>query len=243
MSKRFRGKLCIYCLNKLSTNTGDHVFARKFFPKSERADLPKVPACESCGNEKSQAEHYLTTVLPFGARHDSALANLKDMVPDRLRKNAKLHRELAEGSGTMLTEEHPGFFVPTMTVPFDNDRLHNFFRFVVKGLLWHHWAISLQSNHGIKIISLTKAGESVFSKLLSMNSKQQVSANLGNGVFIYEGTQGIDYPEFSLWKISIYNGLKLSGDPTAPLEEFKALGIVTGDRQFLQLPHVVSIFG
>ena len=66
MSKRFRDKPCVYCLTNPSTTTGDHVFAREFFPEAARANLPKVPACESCNNEKSHLEHYLTAVLPFG---------------------------------------------------------------------------------------------------------------------------------------------------------------------------------
>ncbi len=63
MSKRFRDKPCDYCLTNPSTATGDHVFAREFFPEAARANLPKVPACESCNNEKSRLEHYLTAVL------------------------------------------------------------------------------------------------------------------------------------------------------------------------------------
>ena len=45
---------------------GDHVIARGFFLPSERGELPQVPACKQCNNEKSRIEHHLTTVLPFG---------------------------------------------------------------------------------------------------------------------------------------------------------------------------------
>src|ERR1700730_16827139 len=41
MSKRFRDKPCAYCLTNPSTATGDHVFAREFFPEAARANLPK----------------------------------------------------------------------------------------------------------------------------------------------------------------------------------------------------------
>ena len=74
-----------------------------------------------------------------------------------------------------------------------------------------------------------------------MNAKQRVSCVLGNGAFSYEGAQGTDYPEFSIRKISIYGGLKLCGDPTAPVEEITGLGIVTAERQFLQRPNVLAI--
>ena len=62
-------------------NQGDHVFARQLFPVSERDNLPKVPCCDQCNNDKSRLEHYLVTVLPFGAQHADSLSNLKTMVP------------------------------------------------------------------------------------------------------------------------------------------------------------------
>jgi len=97
MSKRFKsGELCVYC-SKLPAVTGDHIFARKFFVESARANLPQAPVCATCNNEKSELEHYLTAVLPFGGRHPDALENLVSMVPKRLQRNAKLHRVLSAG--------------------------------------------------------------------------------------------------------------------------------------------------
>lgn len=243
MSKRFRGKPCVYCLTGLSTATGDHIFAREFFPEAARANLPKVPACESCNNEKSRLEHYLTAVLPFGGRHEDALSNLQELVPGRLAKNAKLHRELVAGRGITLTEERPGLHVPTMTIPFDSDRLHQLFGFIAKGLLWHHWAVALQAHHDLKVVSLTGFGEASFSTFLGLNAKQRIRCALGNGAFSYEGAQGTDYPEFSIWKISIYGGLKLCGDQTAPTEEVSGLGVITAERKFFERPNVAAIFG
>jgi hypothetical protein len=79
MSKKFRGKKCVYCCAAVSV-TADHVFARELFLKSRRANLPKVPACNACNQKKSVLEHYVTTLLPFlrlelgddGAPHASA---------------------------------------------------------------------------------------------------------------------------------------------------------------------------
>lgn len=68
-SNRFRGKRCVYCGRTGASDTGDHVIARGFFPPSDRADLPQVPACSACNNAKSRLEHHLLTILPFGARH------------------------------------------------------------------------------------------------------------------------------------------------------------------------------
>jgi hypothetical protein len=94
-SKRFKGLLCVYCLERKSV-TGDHVFAREFFLPAQRSDLPQVPVCECCNNEKSRVEHYLTTLLPFGGRHSDSTENLKKQVPKRLERNHRLHSELRQ---------------------------------------------------------------------------------------------------------------------------------------------------
>jgi len=65
-SKRYRGKRCAYCGRDGASDTGDHVIARGFFLPSERGELPQVPACNQCNNEKSRLEHRLTTVLRSG---------------------------------------------------------------------------------------------------------------------------------------------------------------------------------
>jgi hypothetical protein len=64
MSKRFKGKICVYCCEKSSAD-GDHVFSRQFLLEADRINLPKVPSCRSCNKEKSDLEHYLTAILPF----------------------------------------------------------------------------------------------------------------------------------------------------------------------------------
>ena len=97
MTKKYRGKPCTYCSVR-TAETADHVFAREFFLPAQRANLPKVPACRECNEAKSQLEHYLTAVLPFGARHPGAATSLSEMVPPRLAKNARLERDLSRGA-------------------------------------------------------------------------------------------------------------------------------------------------
>jgi hypothetical protein len=103
--------------------------------------------------------------------------------------------------------------------------------------------VALQAHHDLKVVSLAGFGEARFSAFLGLNAKQRVHSEIGNGAFSYKGAQGSDYPEFSIWKISVYGGLKLCGDPTAPMEEVTGLAIVTAERQFLQRPNVIAIFG
>lgn len=84
----------MYCGREGVSDTADHVIARGFFLPSERLDLPKVFACTTCNNMKSQLEHHLLTILPFGARHAAAAHTLNDLVPGRLARNVPLHRTL-----------------------------------------------------------------------------------------------------------------------------------------------------
>src|SRR3954454_11522216 len=108
VSKKFKGKPCAYCA-KRKAETDDHVFAREFFLVEDRQNRPKVPACSQCNNEKSKLEHYLTAVLPFGGRHEQAVANLQRGVPGRLAKNQKLHRVLQESVEAAWMREGPGY--------------------------------------------------------------------------------------------------------------------------------------
>lgn len=241
MSKRFKDKLCIYCLRNPSTRMGDHVFARECFMKDRRDNLPKVPACESCNNEKSQLEHYLTAVLPFGGRHPDASANLNDMVPDRLARNRRLHRELAEGSERAMVEVTAGMALAALTVPFDGQILERLFHLIVKGLAFHHWGAALGGQHGVRAITITPAGQRAFDDFFNLSARQHVDVDLGNGTFRYEGKQG-DYPELTVWRFSVYGGLVMAGDPDAPHEVATGIGAITATKEFLARPAIVDIF-
>lgn len=68
-SKRCKNKAFPYCGQQGVSSTADHVLCRKFFAVEDRANLPIVPACESCNNAKSELELYACTVMPFAATH------------------------------------------------------------------------------------------------------------------------------------------------------------------------------
>jgi hypothetical protein len=59
-------------------------------------------------------------------------------------------------------------------------------------------------------------------------------------VLPYEGVQRTEYPEFSIWRISLYGGLKLCGEPTAPMEEPSEVGVIPAERPFLQRPEMAG---
>ncbi len=85
MSKKYKGKRCVYCQDNPSINQGDHVFARGLFLEIERHNPIKVPACDECNNKKSSIEHYLAS---FGGRHSGAEETLNSLVPTRLKKKS-----------------------------------------------------------------------------------------------------------------------------------------------------------
>ncbi len=228
--KKYRGKLCAYC-GTVIADTDEHVFSRQLFLEASRANLPKAPACRGCNGEKATLEHYLTAIAPFGGRHADATENLTNMVPKRLAKNQKLHRELAAGQTSVWTSSNSGLVTKALALPFDGVKLERFFAFAVRGLYWHHWATILPADSLVHPMCLTRAGERVIDGLLKSNAAARALANLGNGTVEYEGAQGLDRPDVSVWKFRIYGGLVLSGDPSAPGEETSSIGVLTAPKR------------
>jgi hypothetical protein len=228
MSKQFKGKHCTYCAVAGASETGDHVFAREFFLLSQRHNLPKVPSCLPCNQKKSELEHYLTAILPFGGRHADATASLTTMVPKRLARNRKLHLELSEGSQKIWTKESSGLHVRTTALPFDGRRLEELLAFIVRGLMWHHWQVLLGTCSFVDVLSLTAHGEKLFARYSGMRAKHRVQETLGNRTFIYKGAQGVDNPRVSVWEFSVFGGLKLIEDDTS--DESVTFGAFTGPK-------------
>jgi len=235
MSKRHVGKICVYC-GTAPAETMDHVFAREFFLVSRRANLPKVPACGACNGVKSGHEHYLTTVLPFASNHQDAPVVLSQMVERRLDKNAKLKSRLATGHRKELTLRN-GLLLPAMTLPFDGDRVGELFKFITQGLLSHHFGVILdRRKHGVWAGFLNRPGEEMHRKLLAQpNARARVQGDIGGGAFVYEGAQGVDFPEMSIWIFHLFGGIRVSGDADEPEAGIRVVGGVTVSQRVLRL--------
>jgi len=225
VSKKFTGKLCVYCAEASST-TADHVFAREFFLSRNRNGIPKVPACHPCNRDKADLEHYLTTILPFGGRHPDALENLETMVPKRLQKNAKLHQKLLESRGTRWSQ-FGALLTPSSTLPIDSGRFERLFQFVVRGLIWHHWKVYLTSPNIVEVATPTEVGARFFDKFFGLDKCERVRASIGDGTFVYEGVHDVRCPEITAWRIWMYGGLHLA-EGNEPEEEVSSqINIVT----------------
>lgn len=207
--------MCVYC-STAAAITGDHVFAREFFLEADRTNLPQVPSCRKCNDEKSRLEHYLTTVLPFGGRHSQARQNLDLMVPKRLRKNQKLHRKLLAGH----TET---------SVPLDGEKVEAMFRLIARGLVWYHWKVYINDEtHSVRADMMPEDGTRMTNDpAFGGKVGNRVSGNIGNASFEYEGVQAVDDPASTLWRFSIYGGLVMGGGRT-PSSQMSAL---TAPRQ------------
>lgn len=207
MSKKFREKLCAYCAKNISIPQGDHLFAREFFLENDRNDLIKVPACDKCNNEKSRIEHYLTTILPFGGLHADAEQNLSAMVPKRLSKNKRLHSDLQLGMKYKKFQNELGFEFHRLTIPFDGKKYAELFKYLAKGLAWHHWGTYIQNESIVFATSLSSYGVEQFEHFFLFQTPNRVVNTVGNNVFKYTGIQTVDNDQITFWLFQVYNGL------------------------------------
>lgn len=212
MGKRFRNRPCAYCEG--IGVTADHIFARSFFPVADRGSLPQVSACEPCNRAKSELEHYLLSVLPFGGNHPSSSAILANEVPRRLEKNRKLHIALYEGRRDMMVRDSEATR-PSLTIPFDSDKLSQLFVFIARGLVTHHWQVRIPANYFVGAGFLSSHGERLFEQLMMRRSRAEARGDLGRGLILYQGIQTLENPQTTLWRFRLYGGILFGGDPIA----------------------------
>jgi hypothetical protein len=210
VSKKFKGRPCVYCSTSAS-DTVDHVFAQEFFLPEHQQDLPKVPACGLCNNKKSWLEHYLISVLPFGGRDAEAAAALRSRAPRRLAKNRKLQRQLASTVEPTWVREGGGLFQPTFTIVFDGLKLEEYLRYVARGLAWHHWKTYLCPEDDVKVMFLPEAPE-LQRWFRNMDVARRISNSLGSDAVQYEGVQATESVQQMVWVVSMYGGVQLSMD-------------------------------
>lgn len=209
MGKGYKGKPCVYCLEAESAD-GDHVLSRQFVLPEHRDNLPKVPACKRCNNEKSKLEHYLTAVMPFGGRHEGAGRNLAEQVPGRLGNNGRLRRKLAEGTERFLVSADGGPWEPGMAVPLDGRTLEALFEYMTRGLAFHHWGLLFGREFAVRAAFLGEAARGPFEGLMAKNA-EKVRGNLGGGALEYEGAMAGDGSGLTVWRMSLY-GAVVAGD-------------------------------
>lgn len=238
MPKGLKNKICVYCNNQSSTVTGDHIIPRSFFLEKERANIPKVPACIKCNKEKSDLEHYLATVLPFGAKHLTARENLTKLVPKRLNKNAKLFKQLQAENTHINIKNTSGLIRSNMVLPFDGDRYTKFFEYVGMALLWHHWKLRVPEGHDIVSIALSKTGETFWRNLLNLESSRIANDSIGGGAFLSHGKCSDSEPLICVWIFSLYGGIDVSDPDSDQNAVSRYIGVMIAPSKHIQnLPY------
>lgn len=240
MSKAFKGGLCAYCC-EAEASTADHVIARGFFPEDLRGNLPKVGACQECNNRKSQLEHTLTAVMPFGARHGRATETLL-AVERKLAKNQRLHRLLFTGARYAFRSINGSPWTLEMAVPFDGCSMEQLGEYIVKGLARHHWGLNVGADTLVRASFLREEGAVAFDRFFAECERERVCRDLGPGVFRYEGIQSNESPNLTLWKMSIY-GAEVGGDPSSPGQRVSMIYGVTVAKSSRAAEWLAQILG
>ncbi|WP_315770081.1 MULTISPECIES: hypothetical protein [unclassified Bradyrhizobium] len=177
----------------------------------------------------------MTAVLPFTSNHQDAAEVLSQMVERRLERNAKLKNHLAAGLRQELTLQN-GILVPALALPFDSSRVEDLFKFITQGLLYHHFGVILdRQKHGVWAGFLNRPGEEMHRKLLAGNARARVKGDIGEGALVYEGAQGVDFPEMSIWIFQLFGGTRTSGDPCEPDASIRVVGGLTASQRVLGL--------
>lgn len=217
-SKRFKGKTCAYCALPESSTDGEHVLAKSFVLERHRADLPKVPACKACNNEKSKLETELTAVLPFGGRHSNAIEALNSEVPAKLEKNLRLKREIGASMKETWVFEN-GVLVKTATIHIDSEKFSRWIVLLARGLSFHHWGLAFDNEYQLQFIA--PARPEILRELFDRNAHRKVSLRtIGGGALTYQGSLAQN-PTAAAWRFIVYGGIALAGDrPEASTQEF-----------------------
>jgi hypothetical protein len=240
LSKRFKGKTCVYCVTPNSSVAPDHVLAREFCLVDKRSGIPKVPACAECNKKKSDLEHYVTAVAPFGARHADSTENLTTMVPGRLAKNRPLHRQLEQGLSWHFESRDGLTWVQTLAVPFDARKLLRLYEYMAQGLAHWHWGVYLpRDTCEIYAGFVIPQVEALFDRMLTVAVAHKVTENLSEGVLLYTGIQDPNHPQLTVWRISLYDGATFGSDPHNPPHTPSRAYVVSGPKSLAAVANIV----
>ena len=232
-SKKYKEKLCAYCRKDKSV-TADHVFPREIFQTHQRVGLPKVPSCTKCNNKKSKLEHYLLSVLPFGATHANAYKALSVDVVKRLKKNQKLHRKIRREQSYKLIPTPDGGVENRLTLTFDHEILHEFIGFVGRGLTLYHWGKYLPLNCSYKVFTPSPTGLKFLDSLFNLSTNLRVNSQLGDDTIRYKGVLSEIDEGMSVWAIQLLGGITISDQTKRHVFSNSFVAVITGTDQMLE---------
>ncbi|MEA1979348.1 MAG: hypothetical protein U9N54_00035 [candidate division Zixibacteria bacterium] len=196
--------------------------------------LPKVPACVECNNQKSKIEHYLLSVLPFGATHSNAQKALSVDTAKRLTKNRKLHRKLKIEFGYKYVPTKEGCVEKQLTISLDHKILHEFIGFVGRGLIWYHWKKYLPTGCAYKAFTPSPIGLEFLSGLFNLSTSYRVNNQLGDGTVRYKGVMSEIDEGLSIWAIQLLGGMTFSDRKAGHVFSNSFVAMITGFPKTLE---------
>ena len=217
-SKRFKAKDCAYCRGKGISTTGDHVIAREFFFKQDRANLPQVPACLSCNSRKSKLETYATAALMAASRLEEGDRYRQEYVRPRLAKNRRLQHELGLHDEPVLMNIN-GVIWPMQVLKIEPRIIQDLMGLIAVGLYYHHTGKPLSPQvrpdasmfHPKHELKLLAGLDSLFPQ-----GTRQFMNNFGGGSFVYAGAVSPMLDGLSVWRMFWHNGIRLHGENSPP---------------------------
>jgi len=195
--------------------------------------LPKVPSCEKCNNEKSQLEHYLLSVLPFGATHKNAHKALSIDVKRRLESNKKLHNKIKGGFGYTQIPVDESHLEERLTVELDSDILHKFIGFIGRGLIYHHSGRYLPLSCSFKSFTPSPTGMKFISGLFTLTSNLRVDIRLGEDTVRYKGIMSEVDDGVSVWVIQLLGGITVADIHQQHIFKNSFVAVITGSPESL----------
>jgi hypothetical protein len=214
MSKKYRGKTCVYCGVPGSSECGDHVLAREFVLVRHRKGLPIVPACGPCNTKKSKLETSLTVYLPFGARHQDAPETLSTLVPKRLTKQPKIRAHVEQALDRSWFPSPQALFQPReieMLMP--ADEIEAWVSMVCAGLIAFHWGVIVAGLVDIEPILIPTDAEPEISLAFRARASHRVGpVTIGGGALTYEGVMDETTELGSAWRLQVYGGIQMGGE-------------------------------
>lgn len=222
------------CIVELKTRLPQIMYSREFFQISERDSLPKVPSCSECNNKKSQIEHYLTAVLPFGATHPNAKKALAVDTKKRLSKNKKLHNKLQETFTHQLINDSKEGARNTPIISIDPEKIHDFCVYVGLGLLWHHWKVYLPVNCSYRAFTPSEYGLEFISHLFNLPTDLRVHEKLGDDTIQYKGISSEIDGCISVWAIQLLGGITVADNEFGNIFKNSFVAVITGPEEELE---------
>lgn len=228
LSKKYRGKICVYCARAVA-DTADHVVCRNFFENQLRRDLPKAPACKRCNDVKARLEHYLTAVLPFASEHPAALQGQHESLKRRLMRNASLQRRLQAGIGRVRVQRGDGSVEEHLALPFDGKVYLQYLEMVGRGLVWREWDEAVPAEYLVRAYTMTARKFAAFEEqILGLGNETRVQREYPEGALVYTGACAVEDRSFSTWKIDLYGNVFLATNDLAGGYHEIATAVVTG---------------